>query len=146
MYADVHGHIGYQAPGLIPIRRTGNGDWPVPGWDPAYEWDTNAVPFDALPNVLDPEDGYVVTANQAVVGKRYPYYIGDSFDYGFRSQRIRDLLAATPEADRRRHGEDPARHVQQPGPAAHAGAAGRTAAVAVLSPRPGHARRTGTTG
>ena len=97
MYADVHGHIGYQAPGLIPIRRTSNGDWPVPGWDPAYDWDKSTVPFDALPNVLDPKDGYVVTANQAVVDKRYPYYIGDSFDYGFRSQRIRHLLASTPD-------------------------------------------------
>jgi len=97
VYADIHGHIGYQAPGRIPIRRTGHGDWPVPGWDPAYEWDSTVVPFDALPNVLDPKDGYVVTANQAIVGRRYPYYIGDSFDYGFRAQRIRDLLASTPK-------------------------------------------------
>ena len=93
MYADVEGHIGYQAPGRIPIRRTGHGDWPVPGWDPAYEW-AEYIPFDALPSVLDPEDGYVVTANQAVARKNYPYYIGDSFDYGYRSQRIRDLLRA----------------------------------------------------
>jgi penicillin amidase len=100
VYADVDGHIGYQAPGLIPIRRTGHGDWPVPGWDPAYEW-ADYIPFEALPNVLDPDDGYVVTANQAIVGKDYPYYIGDSYDYGYRSQRIRDLLRAkdalTPE-------------------------------------------------
>jgi penicillin amidase len=96
VYADIRGHIGYQAPGRIPIRRTGNGDWPVPGWDPAYDWDTSYVPFDALPNVLDPKDGYVVTANQAITSRRYPYYIGDSFDYGYRAQRIRDLLEATP--------------------------------------------------
>jgi penicillin amidase len=96
VYADVRGHIGYQAPGTIPIRRTGNGDWPVPGWDSAYEWSRTPVPFDALPSVLDPKDGYVVTANQPIVGPRYPYYIGDSYDYGFRSQRIRDLLAAKP--------------------------------------------------
>jgi penicillin G amidase len=92
VYADVHGHIGYQAPGRIPIRRTGNGDWPVPGWDPAYEWDDAPIPFDALPNVLDPKDGYVVTANQAIARKNYPYYVGSSYDYGYRSQRIRDLL------------------------------------------------------
>lgn len=97
VYADIHGHIGYQAPGLIPIRRTGRGDWPVPGWDPAYEWDSTTVPFDALPSVLDPKDGYVVTANQAIVGPRYPYYIGDSFDLGYRAQRIRDLLEARPK-------------------------------------------------
>jgi penicillin G amidase len=91
VYADTAGHIGYQAPGRIPSRRTGDGTWPVPGWDPAYEW-TGFVPFDALPNVLDPQDGYVVTANQPVTDDRYPYFLGSSFDYGYRAQRIRDLL------------------------------------------------------
>ena len=66
----------------------------MPGWDPAYEWDDEYIPFDALPSVLDPKDGYVVTANQAIAGENYPYYIGDSYDYGFRAQRIRDLLTA----------------------------------------------------
>ncbi|MGH3471992.1 MAG: penicillin acylase family protein, partial [Nocardioidaceae bacterium] len=97
VYADVHGNIGYQAPGRIPIRRTGDGNWPVPGWDPAYEWDKSSVPFAALPTVLNPKSGYVVTANQAIVKPSYPYYIGDSFDYGFRSQRILDLLKRTPK-------------------------------------------------
>jgi penicillin amidase len=94
VYADTAGHIGYQAPGRIPIRRTGNGDWPVPGWDPAYEWADAPIPFDALPSVLDPKDGYVVTANQAIAKQNYSYYIGSSYDYGYRSQRIRDLLTA----------------------------------------------------
>jgi len=93
VYADVDGHIGYQAPGRIPIRRTGNGDWPVPGWDPAYEWVDEPVPFDALPSVLDPEGGVIATANQAVAGPAYPYYLGSSWSYGYRSQRITDLLA-----------------------------------------------------
>jgi len=92
VYADTAGHIGYQAPGNVPIRRTGQGDWPSPGWDPAYDWDDDYIPFDALPSVLDPQDGYVVTANQAIVGEKYPYYIGDSYDLGFRAQRIRELL------------------------------------------------------
>ena len=92
VYADVDGHVGYQTPGLIPVRRTGDGSWPVPGWDPAYEWDEEFVPFDALPSVLDPKGGYVVTANQAVTKPEYPYFLGESFDYGFRSQRIRHLL------------------------------------------------------
>ncbi|MBA2774382.1 MAG: penicillin acylase family protein [Nocardioidaceae bacterium] len=92
VYADTAGHIGYQAPGRIPVRRSGNGDWPVPGWDPAYDWAPNYVPYDALPSVLDPDDGYVVTANQAVTKKNYPFYLGSSFDYGYRSERIRGLL------------------------------------------------------
>ncbi|MGI8888077.1 MAG: penicillin acylase family protein [Nocardioidaceae bacterium] len=92
VYADTAGHIGYQAPGLIPIRRTGHGDWPVPGWDPAYEWDDDFIPFDALPSVLDPDDGFVIAANQAVADTDYPYYLGSSVDYGYRSDRIRKLL------------------------------------------------------
>ncbi|HET7327914.1 MAG TPA: penicillin acylase family protein [Nocardioidaceae bacterium] len=93
VYADVHGHIGYQAPGEIPIRRTGDGEWPVPGWDPAYEW-VDYLPFDALPSVLDPDEGMITTANQAVIGPRYPYYLGSSWAYGYRSDRIGELLAA----------------------------------------------------
>ncbi len=92
VYADVEGHIGYQAPGVIPVRRAGTGDWPVPGWDPAYDWAEDPVPFRALPNELDPKEGYVVTANQAVVDSAYPYYLGDSWSYGYRSQRLVDLI------------------------------------------------------
>ncbi|MDP9445033.1 MAG: penicillin acylase family protein [Actinomycetota bacterium] len=96
VYADVDGHIGYQAPGRIPIRRTGTGDWPVPGWNPAYEWADDVVPFDALPHVVDPEIGYIVTANQAVAAPSYPYYLGSSWSYGYRSDRIATLI----ESDR----------------------------------------------
>ena len=88
-----------------PSDVPGTGTGRCPGWDPAYEWDSSYVPFDALPNVLDPKDGYVVTANQAVVSPRYPYYLGDSFDYGYRAQRIRDSARDDAEADRRRHGD-----------------------------------------
>lgn len=94
VYADVQGHIGYQAPGRIPIRRTGDGNWPVPGWDPAYEWADNDVPFDALPRAIDPDRGYLVTANQAVIDPSYPYYLGDSWSYGYRSTRIGGLIRA----------------------------------------------------
>jgi penicillin amidase len=93
VYADRDGHIGYQAPGLIPIRKSGHsGDYPAEGWLPANDWTGNSVPFEALPSVLDPEEGMVTTANQAVIGKDYPFYLGDSWSYGYRSQRITALL------------------------------------------------------
>jgi penicillin amidase len=93
VYADKDGHIGYQAPGAIPIRKPGNhGDYPSAGWLPRNDWTGRYVPFDALPSVLDPDEGFVVTANQAVVGPGYPYYLGDSWSAGYRSQRIVDLL------------------------------------------------------
>jgi len=91
VYADVDGHIGYQAPGRIPIRRLGDGRWPVPGWDPRYEW-VRDIPYRQLPSVLDPKQGYIVTANQAVIGRKYPYRLTSDSAYGYRSQRIIDLL------------------------------------------------------
>jgi len=91
VYADRDGHIGYQAPGTIPIRGAGTGDVPALGWDPAYDW-VGTIPYDALPRVLDPPEGYVVTANQAAAASSYPYHLTDDWDYGYRSQRIVDLL------------------------------------------------------
>src|SRR3954447_3253098 len=93
VYADRAGNIGYQAPGRIPIRKSGNtGDYPALGWLPADDWTGKDIPFAALPSVLNPTDGFVTTANQAVIGRTYPYYLGDSWAYGYRSQRIVDLL------------------------------------------------------
>jgi penicillin G amidase len=94
VYADVDGHIGYQAPGRIPIRKPGNaGDYPSPGWDRKYDWTGDYVPFEELPSLLDPEEGFIATANQAPVDPSYPYHLASSWDYGYRSQRIADLLA-----------------------------------------------------
>ena len=44
--------------------------------------------------MLDPEEGFVVTANQAIAGEDYPYYLTDDFDTGYRSTRIRELIEA----------------------------------------------------
>jgi len=94
VYADRDGHIGYQAPGMIPIRKSGNtGDYPVEGWLPSNDWTGKYIPYEALPSVLDPDDGIIATANQAVI-EDYPFYLGDSWSYGYRSQRIMDLLHA----------------------------------------------------
>lgn len=89
IYADTKGDIGYQAPGRIPIRKRGDGRWPVPGWTDQYDW-TGYIPFSALPNAYNPAQGYIVTANNAVVGPTYPYTLTTDWDYGYRSQRIND--------------------------------------------------------
>jgi len=98
VYADVEGNIGYQAPGRIPIRRGSDGRSPVPGWTGEFEW-TGFIPFDALPYQLNPEAGYIVTANQAVVSDDYPYLLSRDWAYGYRSQRIVELLEAAGPVD-----------------------------------------------
>lgn len=92
IYADTKGHIGYQAPGRIPVRAEGDGSTPAPGWDPDYKW-TGYIPFDELPYEFDPDRGYIVTANQAVIDDdTYPYLLTEDYGYGTRSRRINDLI------------------------------------------------------
>nr|WP_246397164.1 penicillin acylase family protein [Leifsonia aquatica] len=93
VYADVDGHIGYQAPGAVPIRAAGDGTVPVPGWTSQYGW-VGTVPYDQLPSVLDPPSGYIVTANNAAVGPDYPVMITRDWEYGYRANQIAVRLQA----------------------------------------------------
>lgn len=104
VYATSDGTIGYQTPGLLPIRRGWDGTWPVAGFDSQYAW-TGTIPAAALPRVVNPAEGFIVTANQAVTRPRYPYPMGVDFAYGARAQRIADLLT-TRGADGPLDGED----------------------------------------
>lgn len=92
VYADVDGHIGYQAPGKVPTRKGYDGTTPALGWTGKEEW-RGYVPFAAMPYSLDPDEGYVVTANQAVVDQsKYPYLLTKDWDPGYRSQRIVEMI------------------------------------------------------
>ena len=96
VYADTQGNIGYQAPGQVPIRRSAipraaPGYWPAPGWDSAYDW-TGFVAFEDLPWALNPTDGVIVAANQAVVAGESPFLTTD-WDRGWRSTRIAERLS-----------------------------------------------------
>ena len=93
VYADVDGNIGYQAPGNIPMRSKGTGFLPVPGWGGEYEW-KGYIPFDELPSILNPKEGFIATANNAVVDAKYPYHISTDWDHGFRARRIVEMLRA----------------------------------------------------
>jgi penicillin amidase len=95
LYADVDGNIGYQMPGDIPIRAKGDGTVPVPGWTDEYEW-TGFIPFEELPYTFNPPEGYIVTANNQVPPSDYAPLITRDWDYGFRAQRITDLIENAP--------------------------------------------------
>lgn len=91
LYAGTDGTIAYQMPGRVPIRSGYDGKWPVPGWDSKYAW-TGYIPFDDLPSAVNPDEGWIVAANQAVIGPEYDYFITDDWAYGARSQRIVNLI------------------------------------------------------
>ena len=95
IYADTAGNIGYQLAGAVPLRRKGNGTKPSPGWNPTYGWQ-GTIPFAKLPYVLNPPSGFIVAANQQVIGAQYPYPLGSTYSYGWRSQEIVDRLREAP--------------------------------------------------
>ncbi|WP_082108649.1 penicillin acylase family protein [Microbacterium sp. Ag1] len=91
IYADTEGNIGYQAPGRLPIRGAGDGWMPQPGWDSSYDW-TGFIPFEELPVSYNPNSGYIVTANNAIVTDDYGYVLSRDWDYGYRAARIAHLI------------------------------------------------------
>ena len=104
VYADVHGNIGYQTPGNMPIRPLGmDGLTPTIVSSDAEDWQ-GYVPFDDLPRIFNPPRDYIVTANQAIVPMQYydqlaeklgadaNYLFSYDWAYGERAQRITELL------------------------------------------------------
>ena len=92
VYADVDGHIGYYAPGRIPIRARGDGAKPAEGWTGESEW-TGWIPFDELPHVFDPPAALHRHRQQSAdaAGLSVPHR-PRSIPEPYRAQRITDLL------------------------------------------------------
>ena len=91
VYADVAGHIGYYAPGHIPMRTGGDGSRPSDGWTGSSEW-TGWVPFEELPHLYDPPNHFIVTANHRPAPAAYPYNLGLEWTEPYRAERIVELL------------------------------------------------------
>ncbi|QQP87866.1 penicillin acylase family protein [Skermanella sp. TT6] len=102
VYADIQGNIGFYTPGLVPIRRKGDGSLPVPGWTGEYGW-TGAVPFDQMPQSFNPPAGRIVNANNRIVGPDYPHFLTNRWDDWYRAARIEQVLGSG-----RRHDVDAA--------------------------------------
>jgi penicillin amidase len=90
-YADDAGNIGYYLAGRLPVRARGQGLLPLPGWDGRHEW-TGVIPFDELPHTYNPDRGFLVTANNRLVGADYPYYLTHDWNSGYRARRITQVL------------------------------------------------------
>jgi penicillin amidase len=95
VYADADGTIGYQCTGRYPVRRSGDGTTPVPGWTDEHEWD-GWIAFEDLPWDVDPPEGFLATANARIHGEDYPFLIGHDWSPPSRVRRIGELLEATP--------------------------------------------------
>jgi penicillin G amidase len=92
VYADRDGNIGYILAGKIPRRAEVPSLLPLEGWDEQNDWQ-GYIPFEELPHVYNPPDGFVASANNRVTDSVYPYYLSHFFEPPHRIRRIRELLS-----------------------------------------------------
>lgn len=92
--ADSSGKIAYQARGELPVRSGPAGRrLPAPGWDGSCEW-IGTVPFGRMPRAVDPDAGFVMSANNSIVDGDEPY-VSYSFTQPFRAERLRSRLTGS---------------------------------------------------
>jgi penicillin G amidase len=96
VYADDQGHIGYHAVGHIPLRGSSTvpspiSPVPVDALDTTQDW-AGLIPYDKLPQTIDPPNGILATANNRVTPDDYPYPINTNWGSPYRNQRIWKVL------------------------------------------------------
>lgn len=89
IFADTEGNIGHQVSGRIP-RRHWDGLLPVPG-DGHYEWQGYRS-RQRLPSNINPNSGWVASANEYNLTPQSPRHIGYEWAAPFRFERIKNVL------------------------------------------------------
>lgn len=88
--ADNQGNIGYKATGRIPQRSNVERGY-RPGWDPGQQW-TGLLPFEQMPHWVNPDRGWIATANNRVAADDFPYPLYGTWNSGHRARRIREII------------------------------------------------------
>ncbi len=87
-------NIAWQVTGHYPQRKQGQGYFPSPGWTGDYDWQ-GYVPYAQLPQRMNPEAGFLATANHRTVepGDSAAPYLTGSWYAPERHERIQQRLA-----------------------------------------------------
>jgi penicillin G amidase len=93
VYADTKGNIGLFCAAGIPIRKRDIPFGLLPGATDEYDW-KGYVPFEELPYLFNPANGFVASANNRTVSPDYPYHIGSWYSQPSRFERITELLGS----------------------------------------------------
>lgn len=75
IFASKRGDIAIWDQGEFPAKWYRQGDFVMPGGDSSYFWQYN-IPQEQNPHLIDPERGFVSSANQMPTDTTYPYYLG----------------------------------------------------------------------
>jgi len=92
VYADADGNIAMAPHGALPIRKRGQGRWPMDGASGDFDW-VGTIPDNQLPFALNPSQHYVASANGRPAAVGYPHYLGWMWDASYRTRRIHGLLS-----------------------------------------------------
>jgi penicillin amidase len=98
VWADSGGSIGFKCIGRVPLRRGECPDLPKPGWTGEHEWE-RWIPYEELPELTDPDSGFVVTANNRITPEGYPHHISTDWFDGYRARRVEEMLLGADEHD-----------------------------------------------
>jgi penicillin G amidase len=90
--ADDEGRVAFHAAGRIPIRKSLERGY-RPGWDPDHQWQ-GLIPFEEMPHVVDPQRGWIATANNRVAPDDFPHLLHGCWSSGHRALRIRQMIEA----------------------------------------------------
>ena len=91
VYADTGGDIGFLNPGLVPLRKQGDGLAPIDGASGAFDW-TGTIPFDEWPRLHNPEAGFAFNANNADFPADHEPRFGEDWEETFRARRIQQFF------------------------------------------------------
>ncbi|GAA0453242.1 penicillin acylase family protein [Alkalibacillus silvisoli] len=92
VFAGSDGTIAYKANGRVPIYdHPDDALLPMPGWDSEFALD-EYIPYEELPKVVNPDKGFIATANNRVISDVYPYHISNIWAQPYRYTRIHEFL------------------------------------------------------
>ena len=91
VYADGGGTIAYDLAGYVPLRKSGDGSLPEQGWTGGGGW-SRFLQAAELPRAVNPPSGFVVTANNKIVGDAFPFPIRAAYELPYRAQRIWEMV------------------------------------------------------
>lgn len=92
MFASKDGTIAYKANGKVPIYEDPeDSQFPLRGWEEEDQWN-GFIPFDELPRVVNPDKGWIATANNKITTDDYPYHISHNWAQPYRYERIEEML------------------------------------------------------
>lgn len=86
--------IGWVLLGEVPQRKEAWGIVPLPGWEERFDWLPEFLPFEQMPKAVNPETGFIATANNQPFEEGAGPYLGRDWLDGYRVSRIIELLQA----------------------------------------------------